>query len=269
MHLSIMRAQLPEWMTGEFTVIDAGTTVAIVRTDFLELFDRHRLADCARAPVLSVPGGSADSGSPPGEVTGGRGGVRVLPAGPLGEAVVRPYRRGGLVERINRRTYLLGDRAFSELVATHRLRKRGAPVPEVLAAIQSQARPGYLACLVTRRIPKSLPAAAYLAGAPAARRAIALESMGRAIRLLHEAGGIHADLNAHNIVVPDEGEGPAFVIDLDRVSVVTGPVPDRRARANLRRLERSFHKLGLSDALADWDCLERGYNAPPRPPSAA
>jgi tRNA A-37 threonylcarbamoyl transferase component Bud32 len=93
--------------------------------------------------------------------------------------------------------------------------------------------------------------------------------MGRAIRLLHEAGGVHADLNAYNILVPEEGEGPAFLIDLDRASVLNGPVPERRARANLRRLRRSLLKLGLDEAAAHWDELEGGYEVPPQPPTAA
>jgi 3-deoxy-D-manno-octulosonic acid kinase len=258
-----MGAQLPEWMAAEYTVIRAGPTTAVVRNDFVDAFQRHRLADCARAPLLSLP--PADTAG----VTGGRGGVRIVPAGALGEAVVRPYRRGGLVEKVNRRRYFLGDRAISELVSTRRLHRRGAPVPEALAAVQSRSRPGYEACLVTRRIPKATPAAFVLAAVPAGPRSGVLESMGHAIRLLHEAGGVHADLNAYNILVQEEGEGRAFVIDLDRASVLAGPVPAGRAAANLQRLQRSFLKIGLEEALADWADLERGYAAALEPPPAA
>ncbi len=261
-----MGAHLPEWMAGEFTVIRAGRTTAVVRHDFLDSFHRHRLVDCIHAPRLSLPEAHQGFEDP---VRGGRGGIRIVTAGPLGEAVVRPYRRGGWVETFNRRRYFLGNRAFSELVSTHRLRRRGAPVPEALAAVQSIVRPGYEACLVTRRIPKAPPAAVVLAAASEPSRTRVLESMGRAIRVFHEAGGIHADLNAHNILVSEEGDGPAFVIDLDRVAVVAGRAPERRARANLRRLRRSLDKLGLTEALDDWDRLERGYAAPPDPPPAA
>jgi len=261
-----MGAQLPDWMAGEFTVIRADRTTAMVRHDFVDSFHRHRLVDCSRVPVLSMPG---TGGSPEGSLAGGRGGVRVVAAGSLGEAVVRPYRRGGLVEKINRRRYFVGDRAFSELISTRRLHRRGAPVPEVLAAVQSAMRPGYQACLVTRLIPDAPPAAVLLAVASESTLGRILESMGRAIRLLHEAGGVHADLNAHNILVSEDGEGPAFVIDLDRVGLTAGPAPERRARANLLRLHRSCVKLGLHAALSDWDLLERAYWAPPEPPPAA
>ena len=182
---------------------------------------------------------------------------------------MRPYVRGGLVEKFNRRRYFFGERAFAELVATQRLRRRGAPVPEALAAVQSARAPGYLACFATRRIPRARRAAVVLATSPEAVRAITLERIGRAVRSLHEAGGVHADLNAHNILVTEDEDGPAFVIDLDRASVLDGPVSGRRARSNLERLRRSFRKLGLRDALLQWELLERGYEAPPRPPAAA
>ena len=259
-----MAKRIPDWMAAEFAEVDSGRTTAVVRNDFTEVFERHRLLDCASAPLLTVPepGRSA-------EISGGRGGVRVVAAGSLGEAVVRPYARGGLMEKVNRRRYFLGDRAFAALVSTHRLRKRGAPVPEALAAVQSARFPGYLACFVTRRIPRVHRAAVVLADAPAGLRSITLEKMGRAIRALHEAGGVHADLNAHNILVSADEDVPAFVIDLDRAAVLKGPVPDHRARANLERLRRSLRKLGLVDALSDWPHLERGYESPPLPPAAA
>jgi len=264
-----MGVELPDWMAPDYRVIHTDHTTAVVRSDFLEFFERHRLVDCPLGPAITSP--QADDASPGEEsgITGGRGGARVVSAGPLGEAVVRPCRRGGWVERVNRRRYFLGDRAFAELVTTHRLRKRGAPVPEPLAAVQSAARPGYVACLVTRRLPRAHSAATVLADASEKRLELVLEGMGRAIRSFHEAGGIHADLNAHNLIVTEDGEGPVFVIDLDRASVAAGPAPARRARRNLKRLERSFRKLQLDEALSGWVVLEHAYAAEPDPPTAA
>jgi len=264
-----MGTRLPDWMAAEFTALHDDGTTAFVRNDFIESFRRHRLEQCALAPLLTVP--RTDEGAPPapGAETGGRGAVRTVPAGALGEAVVRPYRRGGIVERFNRRTYFLGDRAFAELVATHRLWRRGAPVPEALAAVQSRAGLGYHGCFVTRRIPRSRPAARILATAPPPERERVLESIGRAVRLFHEAGGVHADLNAFNLLVPEEADDPVFVIDLDRVTVLAGAARGRRARANLRRLYRSFMKLELTEAIAGWEHLEAAYAAPPELPPAA
>lgn len=260
-----MRKPLPVWMARDFSVLRSGRRTAVVRSDFLPHFESHHLMDCALPSLRAVP----EAGRAWHPVAGGRGPVRIVSAGPLGEAVVRPYRRGGLVAAVNARRYFIGDRAFDELVATHRLRRRGAPVPEALAAVQAALRPGYAACIVTRRLPKTVPAATALHGADSVRVGALLEAIGRSVRRLHEAGGVHADLNAYNLLVPEDGEGPVTIIDLDRARVVSGPTPQRHARANLDRLRRSLRKLGLEAALRHWDALEEGYRAPPRPPPAA
>lgn len=250
-------------MTGDFGIVRSGAAAAIVRHDFRPAFEAHRLIECPRAPTLSVP---AEDGRR--ELPGGRGAVRIVDAGPLGEAVLRPYRRGGLVGRFNRRRYFAGNRAFDELVCTHRLRRRGAPVPEALAAVQVSLRPGYAGCLATRRVPRSRPSSIALA-APGAPVEALLEAMGRSVRRFHEAGGVHADLNAHNLLVSDDADGPVTIIDLDRGSVCGGPAPPRIVRANRQRLRRSLRKLELFEALERWDAFLRGYETPPEPPPAA
>jgi 3-deoxy-D-manno-octulosonic acid kinase len=256
-------------MSGEYSVVRSGRATAIVRTDFVASFEDHRLIGCAASPLLSVPGGDDPGAGGRRSLAGGRGGARVIEAGRLGEAVVRPYRRGGLIERFNERRYFLGNRAFEELIATHRLRLRGAPVPEALAAVQRSHPAGYTACMVTRRVPRTMSCAAALAEGSGARAAIVMEAMGRAVRGFHEAGGVHADLNAHNLLVSEEGDGPVIVIDLDRASVSAGPTAARPARSNLRRLRRSLLKLEMRVALDSWDAFERGYETPPDPLPAA
>lgn len=263
-----MEAHVPDWMSAEFSTVRSNGAVAIVRSDFLASFEAHRLIDCTAPQLRAVPGGTGRDELDAESLVGGRGAMRIIDAGPLGEAVVRPYRRGGFVERFNKRRYFLGDRAFDELVSTHRLRLRGAPVPEVLAAVQVRLQPGYGGCLVTRRIPRASPASSVL-GEPEAPVAGMLEAMGRAVRRFHEAGGIHADLNAHNVLVSADRDGSMTIIDLDRATVAAGPAPPGRARANLRRLRRSFEKLGLTVALDHWEAFELGYDALPDPPPAA
>ena len=263
-----MRARVPGWMSTEFSVVRSGRSVAIVRNDFRAPFLRHRLLDCPVTRLRAVPSEDRDEADGPG-VRGGRGRVRIVDAGSLGEAVVRPYRRGGVVERFNERHYFLGERAFAELVTTHRLWRRGAPVPEALAAVQRKRGIAYTACLVTRRVPRCIPASHALRGRSAAEVDGILEAMGRAVRALHQAGGRHADLNAHNLLVPEERDGAVKVIDLDRARVSPGPVVGAAAAANLRRLLRSLRKLGLDDALDRWDAFERAYAEPPDPLPAA
>ena len=257
-----MRAPLPDWMRDRFERIDRPETAAIVRTDFRAAFESHGLLHCAR--------GRAPGGTP--VLAGGRGDARVLPAGPLGEVVVRPFRRGGWVRHVVRDRYLAGNRAFEEIVLTERLRRAGAPVPEALAAVQSRLGPGpaYAACLVTRRLVGFAPAAEVLRGLRQGEAAGPMERIGTSIRRAHEAGGAHADLNAWNVLLAAGRPGHAPVlIDWDRGRWRPDGVSRRDARVNLRRLRRSLRKLDLSAALGAWDALERGYASGPDPAPAA
>lgn len=260
-----MDVRLPSWMAGEFVTRRQGTAAAIVRADFAGQFDRQRLIEAAGFPLRAVLQESDAA------LVGGREAARVIPAGPLGEAVVRPYRRGGWVEKIAHRRYILGARAFDELTLTHRLHGAGAPVPECLAAVQASLRPaGYAACLITRRIPGSEAAGSVLREASPGEAKSTMEAIGRSVRRLHAAGGWHADLNANNLLVPVGWPGvPVIVIDLDRGRFYPGGVPRWRATRNLRRLRRSLRKLGLTEALAAWPALRKGYEPPPGPLPAA
>ena len=157
-------------------------------------------------------------------------------------------------------------------MVTERLRRTGAPVPEVLAAVQKRIRPGpgYSACIVTRRVAGTIPAAQALSRSPEGELRITMGEIGRAIRRCHEAGGWHADLNAWNLLVPDSRPDlPVVVIDWDRGRWIPDGVPDRARRANLSRLARSLRKLELTSAIEAWSALEQGYASEPEPTPAA
>ena len=66
--------------------------------------------------------------------------------------------------------------------------------------------------------------------------------------------------NLTEIMVSADRDGSITIIDLDRAKVAAGPAPPGRARANLRRLRRSFKKLGLTVALDHWEAFELGYD---------
>jgi 3-deoxy-D-manno-octulosonic acid kinase len=266
-----MRTDVPDWLKDRYVIRESGPGVAIVRRDFLSVFDDHRLLDAA-GTSLHVERAPARDRESPAEtgLTGGRGEVRLLQAGALGEAVIRPYRRGGLPGRFLRQRYLAGSRAFHELALTARLRDLGAPVPEVLAAIQVRQAPGYTAQFITRRIVGALPAGAVLQGASVADATPVMDGMGRSARRVHRAGGWHADLNANNfLVAAARVDVPAIIIDFDRGRYWTRGVPTLLVKGNLRRLRRSLRKLGLTGALAAWDALLEGYASEPEPPAAA
>ena len=245
--LQRMMSTVPADLTGAFELRRAPARVALVRSDFGPTFEALGL--------LGSP--ASDPRAPP--TVGGRGGAWIADAGGPGEIVIRPGRRGGWFGKLVRARYFAGDRFLDELVLTERLRRRGAPVPDPLAAVRRQRRVGYETWLITRRIPGAVPAADLLAGAPAERLPDLLRAMGRAVAALHGAGGDHADLNAWNVLIAGSDEPRAHVVDLDRGRLRSAPLGATRAAANLARLRRSLGRLGLVDALAAWTEFESGY----------
>lgn len=253
-------------MRGGWHVVREAGSTALVRADFLDAFRRHGLARAADAPPEELAAAAGGRLRP-----GGRGPVAFLPAGELGEAVLRPYRRGGVPGRFLDRRCFLGDRAFHEALVTEHLRREGVPVAEPLAAVQRALRPGYRAALVTRRVPRAEPLPRILASPPAARAAAGGPEAGRvedlmgragaAVGLLHGAGAWHPDLNAGNLLLDPVGEGPATIVDLDRVRLLPAPLPRPLARRNLQRLHRSLRKAGLEAALDAWPALEATHGA--------
>lgn len=265
---------LPVWMRGAFQARVAGSATAAVRVDFLPTFERLALIRSAGelpasgaandAPSASRPDSKPPSDSFEPELSAGRGRVRVLPAGPLGEAVLRPYRRGGLPGRFLERRYFLGARAFHELILTERLRWAGVPVAEPLAAVQERRTPGYQAALVTRRLPGARPLSSLLRSAGPAEASALLRRAARAVRRLHQAGGWHADLNTGNVLLPPGETEAAYLVDLDRGRLFPPPLPPLLGRRNLARLRRSLAKLGLETGLSAWPAFEEAYEAEER-----
>jgi 3-deoxy-D-manno-octulosonic acid kinase len=174
---------------------------------------------------------------------------------PDGKAVVRRFRRGGMVRHVNRDRYFGGDRAEEELRATEAARAGGVRAPEVIAAGRIGARLGYRAMLATRLIPDVRDAAAALSGG--IERAGVLREAGRQIARMHAAGVAHPDLNLRNLLVGDAGE--VWVIDFDRARVLKGAVPRDRRERDLERLARSAAKLGLTFSAGDRVELRGGY----------
>ncbi len=181
--------------------------------------------------------------------------VVALPDG--GRAVVRRFRRGGMVRHFNRDRYFGGDRAEEELRATEAARAGGVRAPEVIAAGRSAAFPGYRAMIATRLIPDVRDAAA--AFADGVDRAGVLREAGRQIARMHAAGVAHPDLNLRNLLVGKPGE--VWLIDFDRALVVEGVVPRDRREHDLARLARSAAKLGFALDATDHAALMDGYTS--------
>jgi 3-deoxy-D-manno-octulosonic acid kinase len=184
---------------------------------------------------------------------GGRGAsLRVQSA--AGAAVLRHYRRGGLVARFNRDRYWwqgeVRTRPFREFELLECMRAAGLPVPVPLAARYRRTGLWYRGDLLTLAIEDARTLAQCIAALPSE---IDWARIGATIGRFHAAGFPHPDLNAHNILV---GTDACHLIDFDR-GAAAEPAPAWQ-QANLARLRRSLDKLGASSRVHDF---ESGWRA--------
>ena len=172
------------------------------------------------------------------EMRGGRGSVACIEAD--GERwVLRHYRRGGLVARIARDSYVwVGadrTRAFAEWRLLAELYRRGLPVPRPVAAQYVRRGVLYRADLITEQLVGVSTLADAITGQ--ALSADRWQAIGRTIAAFHRHGVQHADLNAHNILV---GEASVHLLDFDR-----GRIRQRGDWEHevIERLHRSLRKI--------------------------
>ena len=178
-----------------------------------------------------------------GRVTGtaqGRGSAVFVDAS-FGPAVIRKYLRGGWVARFSTDRYLFTGFERSRPVAEFRLLADlcalGLPVPAPVAAVTLRSGLQYQGSLITREIPDvSTLADCLLEGRSDSKHWL---ETGACVRLFHDHGVIHADLNARNILISTSAQ--AYLIDFDRAKIRTGA--DHAFSANLKRLRRSLEKL--------------------------
>lgn len=204
----------------------------------------------------------------------GRGRVYSVPAPAAGPDartrwVVRHYYRGGAVAGLLGDRYLaLGrPRPFVEAVAARTARERGIPTPAAVSGAVYPAGVFYRADIVTEEVPDAVDLADLLfASDPTPggdEREAALAAAGRLVRRLEQAGLLHPDLNAKNVLVRfGEGGASAHLVDLDRCATRTAGVP-APALPMRRRLERSLRKFQLRTGrglgASEWAALRRGF----------
>ncbi len=177
------------------------------------------------------------------------------------ELVLRHYWRGGLIGRlIADRFWFAGvarSRAMAEFVLLARLREAGLPVPRPAAARLVRQGLLYRADILIQRIADARDLVAILRERPL--RAAEWQAVGNVIARLHRAGGYHADLNSHNLLL--DGAGQVWLIDFDKGAI---RVPGPWQAANLARLHRSLVKeaglhAGFHWQPSDWEALLAGY----------
>ncbi len=171
-------------------------------------------------------------------------------------ALIRHYRRGGLVQYLSHDLFFWKKRFFEEVWVSEWARMHNVATTEVLAIRSERKRfcHCYRGDLVTREIEAAEDLDRYLRsqlqkGSPARHgpdKAVLFE-VARLLRKMHEIGLYHADLNLKNILLQFNDDGvKSYIIDLDRARVIPGLSQRCRIR-NLERLYRSLEKQGYID----------------------
>ena len=183
--------------------------------------------------------------------------------------VLRHYRRGGWVARWVHDTYpsapTVHTRAMQELLLLRHMTSLGLPVPKPVAAhCQRHSKwlgrhSRYRANILIEHIPHTRNLVQCLRDAPLPPQA--WQAVGRAIAQLHSQQIFHSDLNAHNILLNDQGQ--VWLVDFDKCGLRAGST---WKAGNLARLQRSLIKeMGRHNgslhwhAEADWALLMQGY----------
>jgi 3-deoxy-D-manno-octulosonic acid kinase len=215
-----------------FDLVRTGAVCAAMRRDLRPLLEPWLLA-----PRLELPDGAERFAS-------GRGGAFRVRLRDGQRVVVRLYRRGGVLARLVRETYVgIRPRPLRELALTAEVQRRGVPTVDVLAA-RVAGRVVYTGALVTAELPSAITLIDALRGADPATRRLLAASTGRVLATLHEAGVWHADLNMTNILVTPGPEGGRLVLlDFDQARLGDAPLSVAARRKNLARLARSLAKL--------------------------
>ncbi|MCU6615458.1 3-deoxy-D-manno-octulosonic acid kinase [Achromobacter sp. 77] len=211
------------------------------------LSDARRLADAG--PEVFNPAHYGDRARP--VDAGGRQAAWFV-EGQGWQGVLRRYRRGGMIARISRDAYLWNGesrtRSFREYRLLAALRAQGLPVPAPLAAAYWRQGPIYRAAIVVERIPGVRPLAQALTEP-------LWQPVADAIVRMHRAGVWHADLNAFNILIGNDGR--VWLIDFDRGT--QGALSERQRQANLDRLRRSLRKVAGEAGDRFWMRLRDSY----------
>lgn len=225
---------------------------------------RAHLKECAPESELFAPPGISSYNPVPMRlvvaVPGREGDVRTWLAAPGGgetvkenrvrsvhrwkDLFVKRFKATGLWGRLR---HLVADRALHEFRMLQVLRERGVDAPEPVA----WARLGGESFLFTRAISGARP----LREGPWTRRT--LEDLAAFVRRIHEAGILHDDLHAGNLL---RSEGRLWLLDVHRAVVLDRLTPAERA-ASL-----GFLILSLVAFVRRTDVVRfvRAYGADPR-----
>ena len=170
--------------------------------------------------------------------------------------ILRQFLRGGMMKYVLRRYYLFDNRPLSEFSLHARILQLGLPVPRLLGVRWLRIGFFYTGALATEALEGEVLAQWLdLFKEDMEKCRPVLFACGQAIREMHDADVLHADLQVKNIFISG---GIPFLLDFDR-AVIGKSVSLFRRQCNLLRLRRSFLKLGYRRQF--FDIVLEGYGA--------
>lgn len=190
-------------------------------------------------------------------IAGGRGAARRCVT-EHGNVILRQYRRGGAIRWLG--TLYVGRRwrPFQEFWLLHRARRCGLPVVEPVAAVVEPLTPWlYRGWLATVEVMGATPLSLAVERTGGAAW---VEPLAASLRVIHDGGLRHADLNLGNVLVT--ADGGLVYVDLDRGAIEGPPVSPSARRAGLARVRRSARRHDPDGRVftdADLDRLEQAY----------
>ncbi len=195
-------------------------------------------------------------------VKGGRGGsVRIDINGQA--AILRQYRRGGLINKISANQYIwLGkhrSRPWREWCLLRDAKEAGLPVAKPLGACIWKTALVYRAAIITAYLENTETLADFLMHSILDQTL--WYQLGLLIKKMQTLGFRHTDLNANNLLIDQDSK--FFIIDFDKGRRMKRL--DNWQWSALYRLQRSLNKIDKRKSLRyredDWQALMDGYQA--------
>lgn len=156
------------------------------------------------------------------------------------DLVLRQYLRGGLWGKLMHDKFFIAShdahRAFDEFILLGKLKAKGLPVPEPVAAKEEKSGLFLRNYIIIKQI-KNCADLSYVIK----NRHLSADEfirIGSTLKRFFDEGVLHTDLNIRNILLDNKGD--VYVIDFDKCKIIDLGRQDKEAM--LARLLRSFNK---------------------------
>lgn len=156
---------------------------------------------------------------------------------------VKQLRRGGALAGLWHDRFAGSGRIVRNVTVPLAAADKGVSTPMPVAALAVPGPRGFCrGWLAIEEIPGAIDLHSRLERKPPPGDA-AMRGVLCAVRVAHDAGLVHPDLNLGNLMIRETtGEEGTWIIDLDGARLWPDPLPLRRRIAELRRMERSYKK---------------------------